>query len=420
MPKINNTGKRIFLFAFLEHTSINLMIPLLTLIFFDIHFSLFPLDTSLAIRSFWYGLATATYQVGGVIGSPLLGYISDYYGRGIVLKICGVGVLLSALLGMGSLFFCSITLILMSRLMGGACLSNAVGQAAISDLSTNQNKMMQMGYFQSTIALGAFLGPLLSAFFMRPFFSEKLHLFSPFMISFLIGLLGFYILFKPLQNKSLLTVNQKPFSWKNIKNLISNHNIIKISLGLLLNQLSWSLYYQYITPLLKQQFSTDASHICLFFSLIAAYIILGSSIGLNLIKRYIFSTQKIVLLGSLIMLAGLLLNCSGIHLNQVYLIWFSAFFIGIGDVIIFSAFVTLYSDAVSSHQQGAVMGICLIIRQLAWTLTGIFGGIAFGIFPALPLIISPLSISLLILLLIFSQHLFFGNTVNEQYAKLAK
>lgn len=414
-----STEKAIMLFAFLEHASINLVIPLLTLIFFDSNSPLFSHEASVPLRSFWYGIATAAYQTGGMIGSPFLGYISDYYGRVKLLKFCGAGVLLAAFFGMGSLFFISIPLLIISRLIGGVCVSNAVGQAAMGDLSTDKNKLIRMGYLQAAIALGAFVGPLLAAYLMLPFFSSfssKLHFFTPYIASFIVALLGLYVLFVHFPKKITASFTQKNLSWENIKTVMKNRNVLIISLGLVLSQLSWSMYYQYITPLLKSKFNVDASHICLFFSLMAGYIVVGSTIGLKILKKFISTTEKTILIGSLLALFGLALTYFAIQLNKEYIIWIVAVPVGVGDVIAFSAFVTLYSDAVSSVEQGTVMGVCLIVRQLAWSLTGIIGGILFGIHLTLPLVVAPLTISILILWMIWHKDFFLRKIQNDYSA----
>jgi MFS superfamily sulfate permease-like transporter len=69
------------------------------------------------------------------------------------------------------------------------------------------------------------------------------------------------------------------------------------------------------------------------------------------------------------------------------------------DVIIFCAITTLYSHAVSPHDQGKVMGLCFIIVSAVWVLTGLLNGLLAGININLPILLTPLAIILVVIML---------------------
>ena len=112
----------------------------------------------------------------------------------------------------------------------------------------------------------------------------------------------------------------------------------------------------------------------------------------------IFTAKHILYFAIISELFGLLLANLTNHLptnifNQI-LTWITAAPIAIGDVIIYSLITTFYSDAVSEHDQGKVMGINYIIVTIIWASTGIIGGCLAAININLPIIIAPLTLLL--------------------------
>ncbi len=389
--------------VFLDHTSINIIFPVLTIICFDTRSSLFSPDTSVAIRGMWYGLIISIYHFGNIIAAPLLGIASDYLGRRLLLLVGALGALIMASCAALSLFLGMVALLLLGRAIGGICATKAVTQAAIGDLKTTKAKALNMGYLQALTALGATVGPLIGGYTATHGFNSTFNFTAPFLLATLMALLSVIVVLWKLP-ETLTKRGQA--NWQTIslsfKTTLAQPRIIKISLLLFLSQFSWSLYYQYIPPILKDQLQFNATQLGLFLSLIALWLVLSAGLGLRLLKRW-FNHTQLIQLASFTTLLGLALTLLGLLQPGLawhrQLIWLAAIPVAVGDVIAYIVFTTLYSDAVDDLQQGLIMGICLIVAQTVWFLTGLIGGALLGVHLMLPMLVAPIGIIILLGLL---------------------
>lgn len=139
--------------------TITLYIPMLM----DRHFDLLPLSSSTSLRASVSGLLLAMYPLGQFFGSPIIGNLSDYYGRKNVLLLsllaCVLGFIGIAL----SIEFRSLVFIFIFSFLTGVCESNmAISQSVIADKFQDpvlKNKFI--GYAYSACSFGYMLGPLL-------------------------------------------------------------------------------------------------------------------------------------------------------------------------------------------------------------------------------------------------------------------
>ena len=100
-----------------------------------------------------------SYGVMQFVSAPLLGALSDRYGRRPVLLagICGLSVMFAV-----PAFFASLTAILASRIAGGMLSANmAVAQAYVADLTTGYERSAAFGKIGATFGIGFVVGPAL-------------------------------------------------------------------------------------------------------------------------------------------------------------------------------------------------------------------------------------------------------------------
>jgi len=378
-----------------DHTCLNIAFPVLTLLFFDLQSSLFPPDTSLAVRSMWYGLCVAIPHVVNIIATPILSSLSDAYGRKKILLIGTAGAFVFALTAALGILYGMLSLVFLGRIIQGAfSRTNPIAQAVVGDVSPKEKKVLYMGYLQSAIAMGAFIGPLLGGQFANKYFFGTLNFSLPYFVAAGLGAISFVLtifFFEETLVTKKITSPWQQFSLASLKSLFSK-NILQISLILLLSQISWSLYYQFIPPVLKTFFHFDAKSLGLFVGMVALWLTLAS-FGLKFLERH-YKLEQILLFSMYLVLIGLLLTSSALlaHSISSILIWFAAIPTAVGDVMAFSCLIAMYSNVVEKHEQGKVMGICFIIIAAIWALTGLLGGLLLSVNTLLPLLISPIGI----------------------------
>src|SRR3990167_5419618 len=149
----------IFLGFFGYALTITLFIPMLM----DRSFALLPPTSTTALRVTLSGLLLAMYPLGQFLGSPIIGNLSDHFGRKKVLLLsllaCIVGFVGMAL----SIEYYQLSLLFISAFFTGLCESNmAISQSIIADKSNDiVQKTKFIGYAYSACSLGYVVGPLL-------------------------------------------------------------------------------------------------------------------------------------------------------------------------------------------------------------------------------------------------------------------
>lgn len=405
------TNKRTSFFPLLcvmlfDHTSVTLTFPILTLLFFDPQSRLFSMATSQTERSMWYGLCVALPHIVNIVATPVLSALSDEFGRKKILFISTLGALLFAVTAAFGVIWGTLSLLFLGRIIQGLfSRTNPIAQAIIGDISTRENKVTYMGYLQLVISIGAFLGPIIGGYFANQFFFKQLNFSFPYFIAmFLSGiscLLTITVFQETLQTKRHIQP-WREFNFQTIKRVYSSPDILSISAILLLSQLSWSTYYQFMPPILKTVLGFNAHQLGLFIGLIAFWLAMATGFGIKLLGRFL-SFRQMLALSLYLVLIGLLASILFCYLHLAghgaILIWLAAMPIAVGDVIAYSCLTALYSNAASQTEQGKAMGVCFIVVASMWSLTGMIGGVLMSIYSLLPLIIAPIGIIFAIALL---------------------
>jgi DHA1 family tetracycline resistance protein-like MFS transporter len=139
----------IFVIVLIDLLGLTIIIPLLPLY-----------ATSFGASPLTIGFLGAAYPLMQFIGAPLLGRLSDRYGRKPILVISQMGTLLGFLI-LG--FANTLWLLFLSRLIDGLSGANiATAQAAISDSTTEKNRTQGLGLIGAAFGLGFIIGPIIA------------------------------------------------------------------------------------------------------------------------------------------------------------------------------------------------------------------------------------------------------------------
>jgi DHA1 family tetracycline resistance protein-like MFS transporter len=115
--------------------------------------------SSQAEQAFWYGAVTMVFGIANFFGSPILGRLSDRYGRRPVLLLGFSGLAISFFVtGLAT----ALWMLLVVRLFSGAMQSNiAVANAYVADITQPADRAKAFGRLGAMLGMGFILGPVL-------------------------------------------------------------------------------------------------------------------------------------------------------------------------------------------------------------------------------------------------------------------
>jgi MFS transporter, DHA1 family, tetracycline resistance protein len=115
--------------------------------------------TNIETQAYWYGGLTFTFGLTQFLCAPLLGGLSDRFGRRVVLLL--------SVAGLGTMFLLcalatSLPFLLATRVLGGALASNvAVANAYVADITLPEKRAKSFGLIGAAFGVGFILGPMI-------------------------------------------------------------------------------------------------------------------------------------------------------------------------------------------------------------------------------------------------------------------
>jgi DHA1 family tetracycline resistance protein-like MFS transporter len=189
----------IFITLLIDVTGIGLIIPVVPGLIKEL------IQGSVSDSSLYSGWLAFSYAVMQFIFAPLLGNLSDRYGRRPILLISLFG------LGIDYIFLAiapSIGWLFLGRIiagLGGASFTTAT--AYIADISTPQNRAQNFGMVGAAFGVGFILGPVIGGLLGQ--FGLRVPFMVAALLSFLNFIYGYFVL-----PESLSLENRRKFDWK--------------------------------------------------------------------------------------------------------------------------------------------------------------------------------------------------------------
>jgi DHA1 family tetracycline resistance protein-like MFS transporter len=139
----------IFVIVLIDLLGLTVIIPLLPLY-----------ATSFGATALTIGFLGAAYPIFQFIGAPVLGRLSDRFGRKPILLISQVGTLIGFLI-LG--FSNTLWLLFLARIVDGISGANiSTAQAAISDSTNEKTRTQGLGLLGAAFGLGFVVGPIIA------------------------------------------------------------------------------------------------------------------------------------------------------------------------------------------------------------------------------------------------------------------
>ncbi|OYU43369.1 MAG: MFS transporter [Burkholderiales bacterium PBB4] len=189
----------------IDMISIGLMIPVLPHL-------VGQFTQSQADQAFWFGAVSFAFGIANFFGSPILGALSDRFGRRPVLLIGFSGLAFNFFMTAAAT---SLWLLVAVRLVGGGMQANiSVANAYVADITPPEDRARRFGLLGAMMGLGFILGPALGGIL------GDIDLRLPFVASGSLAVLnwiyGYFVL-----PESLPQERRTPFDWRKVNPVAS-------------------------------------------------------------------------------------------------------------------------------------------------------------------------------------------------------
>lgn len=347
----------IFITIFIDLLGFGIVIPLLP--FYAKEFNATPLDI---------GFLVSSYSWMQFIFAPILGSLSDRYGRRPILFFSiigsGIGYLMIGLAG-------ALWVIYAGRILGGITGANlSTAQAYIADITTRENRAKGMGLFGMAFGLGFMFGPALAGVLSR--FGHEIPFYIAAGLSFANAGLLYFIL--PESIKPGEVIKERKNRITELMDSFKNPRFATITLIFFLLVTAFSMMTTAF-PLytgFSFGYGAEKTGYVLFFVGLVAVITQGGLLG-RLVK--IFGESKLVIIGSLLLtltffVVPFITKDSG---GWIGLLIGSGLF-AFGNSMASPSLNSLASKNASETEQGTALGVlgsaASLARALSPTLTG--------------------------------------------------
>jgi len=346
-----------------EVLGFSLILPFLP--FYAKEFGASPLQIGLILTSFSF------FQF---LSAPIMGKLSDHYGRRPLLLLSQLSTFISfIILGFSN----SLWMIALSRIVDGMLGSNnSIAQAYLSDISTKKNRSKIFGLSGVAFGFGFMIGPAIGGFLAK--YSFALPSFLAAAVSLVTILMTYFLLPETVKR------NGKKFDFK--LKILDIHNFSKY----FFKSESALKLRQFFTYILSHLLWTSSFAIYADFKyglgpaqvgIVAAYIGVVSIVMRGfLIPKLIdkFGEKRLVKIGVLFVLLGLI-AVGFSHTLLTLIVAVNIFAIGSG--MMRPLMMGAISRSVSDKEQGAVLGVANSLNSLAQIIAPLAGGYVLSNFP---------------------------------------
>ncbi|MFC4891979.1 MFS transporter [Pseudofrancisella aestuarii] len=348
---------------------LGLVFPIMPSLFFDSNAVTFG-EVGGNFQNWYYSIALASWPLGLVLGGPILGELSDKYGRKIVLLSAVFCTSLSYMLSAYAIYSGDYLLFIASRFISGlAGGAFEIAQAAVIDISSEEEKSKNLGFITMAASLGFIIGPITTSFAASMSISHTLPFFVAAIIS-LVNMLFIFIVMKkdlPKHPGLVLTIGTV---YKTISFLLSDKRIRLVGVAYLLMQAAWGFYGQGIALFLNEVYSYNTSMTGLFYAATGLAVAICSLFFQPYIFKKITPTKAFIIFA---VICSIGLISTAIFAN-IGIQWLIGVVGSASQLICYTALLTIISSSVTDQEQGKAMGAAGAGFGMAWFLNDIMMG----------------------------------------------
>jgi DHA1 family tetracycline resistance protein-like MFS transporter len=309
------------------------------------------------------GLLFSAYPMCQLVAGPILGRLSDRYGRRPLLVVSQAGTAVSFLiLGLSRTFW----IMLLARMLDGASGGNIlVAQAYVADVTRPEDRARGMGLIGMAFGMGFVLGPLLGGVLLSLPVSDDWRLRLPFLVAAGFSTIAWILVLtrlpESLPRGASPRASARVLSWRGILDVISVPAIRRLVLVGFLAVLGFAAFEGTFSLYLGSRFGWEPRSAAFAF---AAMGFVSAAVQGGLIRRLVprFGESRLIVVGIALAAAGFaaLAMAGGVPVLVVGMAM-----LALGQGLLSPATTGLLSRVTPDNEQGAVFGTLSSAQTLA-------------------------------------------------------
>ena len=375
----------LFVTLLIDMIGIGMIIPIIPVIFTNPASPEFLLGGySTQMQYLIAGLVTALFGLMQFLAAPLLGELSDVYGRKKLLTL-GVAVLaLSQMLFGFGIQIGSIALILFSRLIAGIAGANfSIAQASIADVTAPADRAKNFGLIGAAFGVGFILGPLLGGWIA----GLTHHAASPFFLAGILGIVNLLSITYFLPETHTNRVAAKTFHLfkgiQNIKHAATDLRVRHLYLANFLYISGFTFFTTFVGIFLGARFGLNETAIGTFYGVVGIWMVI-TQVAVVRVATRLYGERTILRFSLALQGASLVAYALAPSLLWLYaVVPFTAVAAGLS----MATFGALISKSAGPEKQGATLGINGSLQALSQGVIPLLAGVAGGMGLATPFIL---------------------------------
>ncbi|WP_440960206.1 MFS transporter [Paenibacillus nitricinens] len=316
-------------------------------------------------------MLTSVYAVCVFFAAPVLGALSDKYGRRPLLLVCLLGSAIGYLVfGIGGALWVLFAGRIIEGITGG---SISTIFAYFADIIPAEQRTKYFGWVSAVVGVGTVIGPTIGGLLAK--FGYSVPLYFGAIITLLNVVYGFFFMPESLAEKNRLKeitfVRLNPFS--QLANLLSTKNLNRLLVSAFLLWIPNGSLQAVFSQFTIDTFSWKPALIGVMFSIMGLQDIISQGLIMpKLLKK--LSDKHIAILGMASEIIGYSFIALSALLSFYPLLIAGMFIFGFGDSIFGPSFNGMLSKSVDSSEQGRIQGGSQSIQALARMIGPIIGG----------------------------------------------
>ena len=373
--------------VFLDFLSFSIVLPILAPVLLDPLRGVLPYEFAYSTRTILLGFLIAAFPIAQFFGAPILGVLSDKYGRKKILLISIFGTAVSLALFALGITWRNLFLLFFSRALNGITGGNvSTAQSAIADMSDAHSKARNFGLIGMAFGLGFVLGPFVGGKLADPrligWFDYATPNWFAAVLSFVNVLLIWRWFDETLKHRNQDAHIKVTAGLVHVKKAFADKHLRIMFSVVFFSMFGFTFFTQFFQVYLIEKFDFDQAQIGELYAFIGLWIAITQG-GITRILSRRFASQEVLRISLLTLSIGLI---SLLLPQQSTMLLCVVPVVSLSQGISMPNATAIVSNSVGIQDQGEILGINQSVQSVAFAIPPIIAGFVTAIDYRLPII----------------------------------